>query len=110
MKKFILSILLLSIFPMLISCGGVSAESNEVTFLATVKSVSDKIEVEADEGQNEFGVYLIVTTSQTKYYDKDGNKVIKLNLTEGTRIKVTYNGQVARSYPPQVAAQKIQLI
>lgn len=110
MKKFILSILLLSIFPMLISCGGVSAESNEVTFLATVKSVSDKIEVEADEGQNEFGTYLIVTTSQTKYYDKDGNKVIKLNLTEGTRIKVTYNGQVARSYPPQVAAQKIQLI
>ena len=110
MKKIILSILLLSIFPMLIFCGSVSAESNEVTFLATVKSVSDKIEVEADEGQNEFGVYLIVTTSQTKYYDKDGNKASKLNLAEGTRIKITYNGQVARSYPPQVAAQKIQLI
>ena len=110
MKKFMLSILLLSIFPMLISCGSVSAESNEATFLATVKSVSDKIEVEADEGQNEFGVYLIVTTSQTKYYDKDGNKVPKLSLVEGTRIKITYNGQVARSYPPQVAAQKIQLI
>ncbi len=110
MKKIMLSILLLSIFPMLISCGSVSAESNEVTFLATVKSVSDKIEVEADEGQNEFGTYLIVTTSQTKYYDKDGNKASKLNLAEGTRIKITYNGQVARSYPPQVAAQKIQLI
>ena len=82
MKKFILSILLLSIFPMLISCGGVSAESNEVTFLATVKSVSDKIEVEADEGQNEFGVYLIVTTSQTKYYDKNGNKVNKWTAGE----------------------------
>ena len=110
MKKFMLSILLLSIFPMLISCGSVSAESNEITFLATVKSVSDKIEVEADEGQNEFGTYLIVTTSQTKYYDKDGNKASKLSLVEGTRIKITYNGQVARSYPPQVAAQKIQLI
>ena len=110
MKKFMLSILLLSIFPMLISCGSVSAESTEFSFLATVKSVSDNIEVEADEGQNEFGVYLIVTTSQTKYYDKDGNKASKLNLAEGTRIKITYNGQVARSYPPQVAAQKIQLI
>ena len=49
MKKFMLSILLLSIFPMLISCGGVSAESNEVTFSATVKSVSDKIEVDGKE-------------------------------------------------------------
>ena len=110
MKKIILSILLLSIFPMLISCGSVSSASKEVTFLATVKSVSDKIEVEADEEQNEFGTYLIVTGYETKYYDKDGNNVQKLNLSEGVRIKITYNGQVARSYPPQVFAQKIQLI
>ncbi len=110
MKKIILSILLLSLFPMLLSCGSVGAQGEEITFLATVKSVDDRIEVEADEGQNEFGTYLIVTTNQTKYYDKDGNSVTKLSLTEGDRIKVTYNGQVARSYPPQVAARKIQLI
>ena len=110
MRKITLSILLLLLFPLLVSCGGVSAEGEEITFLATVKSVDDKIEVEADEGQNEFGTYLIVTGSQTKYYDKDGNKVIKLNLTEGTRIKVTYNGQVAKSFPPQIAALKIEII
>ena len=110
MKKFILGILLLSLFPMLVSCGSVSAQGEEFSFTATVKSVNDRIEVEADEGQNEFGTYLIVTGSETKYYDKDGKNLLKLNLTEGAKIKVTYNGQVAKSFPPQVAAQKIQLI
>ena len=110
MKKIIIAILLLSLFPALLSCGTVNAEGKEHIFLATVTSTEERIEVEPDEGQNEVGTYVIVTTNGTKYYDKDGNKVQNLHLAEGTRIKVTYNGQVARSYPPQVTAVKIELI
>ena len=110
MKKIIIAILLLSLFPALVSCSTVNAEGKEHTFLATVTSTEERIEVEPDEGQNEVGTYVIVTTNGTKYYDKDGNNVQNLNLAEGTRIKVTYNGQVAKSFPPQVSAQKIQLI
>ena len=110
MKKIIIAILLLSLFPALVSCGRVSAQDGEYSFTATVKSVEDKIEVEVDKDQAEVGTYLIVTTNATKYYDKDGNEIQNIHLEDGTRIKVTYNGQVAKSFPPQVTAVKIELI
>ena len=61
------------------------------------------------EDENVFGEYSVNIGATTKYYDKEGKEIAKEDLKEGDKITVSYNGQVARSLPPQVFAQAIKL-
>lgn len=43
-------------------------------------------------------------------YDKDGNLVDEDIFKPGDRVKITYNGIIAESYPAQISAKKIEII
>lgn len=87
----------------------VSGES-DVTIIASITAINDKIEVEVEKSNNGIvGTYHVNIGSGTVYLDRDGNSISLSSLKVGDKIEITYAGQVMLSYPPQISAKKIQL-
>ena len=84
--------------------------NNTFILKATVISVNEKIEVDVIESDYAFGTYLVITSNETEFLDKNGNKITKNDLSNGMVIEITYGGQVMMSLPPQIAARKIKVI
>ena len=87
------------------------ANTSEFVLKAIVKKVtSEHIEVEVIESDYAFGVYWILTSSQTKYYNENRSLVARSNIKVGDTVEISYSGQTMLSYPPQIVAYTICLI
>ncbi|MBQ7761329.1 MAG: hypothetical protein IJ400_04665 [Clostridia bacterium] len=103
MKKLLLSILLFSLFPTVISCSSTSSQDYTITGTVT--------EVNANR--------LIIKSNEIDYqinFDKANTKITKNKsptspdqIKIGSTITVTHNGQMTRSLPPQVFALSITI-
>lgn len=114
MKRNIWTICLVAVLALsLFSCQYNETENdymNSVKMTATIVSIGEKIEVEVIENENGMtGIFWVHFSSDTIFLDENGSKISLLSLGVGNEIIITYSGQVMMSYPPQIAAQKIQL-
>ena len=112
MRKFILMIIFLIIVPHIGGCNNMKEEEeiNLFTLKGIVKNVDEKIEVEVIESDYAFGIYWVITFEETKFINNKGVAITKEDLENEDVIKITYNGQVMMSYPPQIVAYEIELI
>ena len=79
-----------------------------VKMTATVKGIGDKIEVEVVEGEyGASGIYWVNYSEETVFADSENLRVSISDLKVGDTVEITYGGQVAMSYPPQIFASKI---
>ena len=115
MKKIGLLALLL-ILPMLFACGEVEKEESEEMLTdgfkmeAEVTALDEKIEVEVIKSEYASGTFLIITSDNTSFFDKNGAKISKADLKVGDTVEIVYNGQMMMSLPPQVVALQIKKI
>ena len=125
MKKNIFLLILLMTAILLFGCkaddGGADKTApendpldtgDEFVLKATVKSSGEvgRIEVEVIESDYAFGIYWVLTNSDTEICDSDGERISSSDIKAGDTVKITYGGQVMMSYPPQIVASKIQRI
>lgn len=109
MKKFIIILLAFSIMPMILACGK-NNEENGVNMTATILEIEQGYILVEAEDENTFGEYRVnIDDSITKYYDAQNNEITKDALNVGDRVVISYNGQVARSLPPQIFGLEIKL-
>lgn len=104
--KILKSALLLAISGMLFSCSHGSRPGDSVAMTATVTALGERLEVEVTESEYTFGTFWVITTD-TLFYDKEGNQITKDDIKVGDSVKILYSGQVMLSYPPQIVAAKI---
>ena len=77
---------------------------------AIVKKVEiDRIEVEVIESNYAFGIYWILTSDSTKYYNENNSVIMRSNIKVGDTVEISYSGQTMLSYPPQVVAYSISI-
>ena len=112
MKKIILIVSVVLILALLVSCYIIEEEQNMegAKMTAVIKNIEDKIEVEVIEGDyNVSGIYWVNISSDTVFTDENNARLSLSDLKVGDIIEITYSGQVALSYPPQIYAKKIQI-
>ena len=81
-----------------------------VKMTAIVKGIGDKIEVEVIEGgYGAEGIYWVNYSSETVFVDENDVIISISDLKIGDTVEITYGGQVAMSYPPQISAKRIQI-
>lgn len=90
--------------------GGENPDGVDFVIKATVKALGEKIEVDVFEGEYASGIYWVITSEQTEFIDKSGNKITKDDINVGDTVEIVYNGQVMMSYPAQIAARKITVL
>ena len=91
--------------------GGEQGNRESVKMTATVKNISDKIEVEVIEGEyGASGIYWVITYDETAFAGKDGEKITRADLKVGDTVEILYGGQVMMSYPPQIVAGRITVL
>ena len=108
MKKLFKRIMLLTTALLLTSC----SQSNEnaqptVVMTAVIDNIADRIEVTVLESEYTFGVHLVITSSETEFVGKNGEKISREDLSVGDTVEIVYGGQVMMSLPPQIVARKI---
>lgn len=111
--KIIMLIFMLFLIPLGTSCNNSNIEDVDTMYfemMGIVKNVGERIEIEVIESNYAFGIYWIITSDETKYYNNSYEEISKDDLFIGDKIIITYSGQVMMSYPPQVVAYKIKLI
>ena len=108
LKKIIIGALSLML---LAGCSENEAPS-EYKFRAVVNEIGEGelLVTVSDEDGLHFGEYRVLVSTRTVYYLSDGVKGNIGSVEHGDVIEVTYNGQVMRSFPPQVAALKIAIL
>jgi hypothetical protein len=115
MKKLGLLALFL-ILPMLFACGETEKGENEepmsdgFKMTALVTALGEKIEVNVTESEYATGPFWIITSSNTAFLDKNGEKISKSDIKVGDAVEIVYNGQMMMSLPPQVVAREIRKI
>lgn len=77
---------------------------------AVVNTVTDGLEVEVIESDYAFGVYWVHVSENTKIENNKGEAINLSDIQAGDTVEVTYNGQTALSYPPQIVALKVTLL
>jgi len=107
MKKFTFFIIIIfSFFNM--ACG--NELGDDFQMVVKVLNIGEKIEVEVFESENDAsGIYWVITSDETEYFNQNGEKLSKENIEIGDTIEIFYGGQVMMSYPPQIVAKKIVL-
>ena len=81
-----------------------------VKMTAIVKNIGDKIEVEVIEGEyGVSGIFWVNYSDETVFADANNTVISLSDLDIGDVVEITYGGQVAMSYPPQISAKIIQI-
>ena len=112
MKRISLIAYVLLVVALLVSCYITEEEKNMegVKMTAVIKNIGDKIEVEVIEGEYEVsGIYWVNFSSDTVFTNADDVRLSISDLKVGDVVEITYGGQVAMSYPPQISAKIIQI-
>ena len=74
---------------------------------ARIEAMGEKIEVMVTESEYTWGTHLVITSFDTQYIGKSGDKITRDKLSVGQTVEIIYSGQVMLSYPPQIVAQRI---
>ena len=77
---------------------------------ATVTALGEELLVEVISGEYAEGPFWIVLSSLTRITDKNGAMTTREAIAVGDTLRITYNGQMMMSYPPKVAARKIEIL
>ena len=90
------------------------AEQNQAQEKFVLKAIikkieNDRFEVEVIESDYAFGVYWILTSDSTKYYNENNSVIMRSNIKVGDTVEIDYSGQTMLSYPPQVVAYSIRI-
>ncbi len=109
MKRFMSLLTLILTVGFLVSCSPEqpTVPLGDVTMVARITAIGEKIEVDVTESDNFTGPFFIITGDTTQYFNSDGDSITRADLSVGDTVEIKYNGQVMLSYPPQVAALKI---
>jgi len=108
MKKILLITLAVLSALILISCTTKNDNMEEFTLKGIIKNVTnDRVEIEVIESDYAFGIYWVLTSNNTDYFDTDGGKITRGDLKENDTVQVSYSGQTMMSYPPQIVAYSI---
>ena len=111
MKKLFKKLMLLTSVFLLTSCSVPSeGTAPSVTMTAVIDNISDRIEVTVLESEYTFGVHWVITSSDTEFIGKNGEKITRDDLSVGDKVEIAYSGQVMMSYPPQIVGRKITVI
>lgn len=81
---------------------GCTTTQSSYSFIGSVKTVKGNSATLITDDLKSFGDNIEVVVSLDKLYSKD--------ITEGTKIKITFNGNIQETYPLHVYAQSIQII
>lgn len=98
------------ILILIFSCFSMACAKNlgeDFKMVAKILNISDKIEVEVIESDVADGIYWVIVSDKTKYFDLEEKKIFKEDLKAGDIIEIYFGGQVMMSYPPQIVAGKI---
>ena len=79
----------------------------KVTMTARIEAIGEKIEVMVTESEYTWGTHLVITSDQTQYIGKGGERITRDKLSVGQTVEIIYSGQVMLSYPPQIVAHRI---
>ena len=118
MKRIIALLVLIMIFAAsATSCSTANAagvegnqdipQTDRFTLTGVVKAVSHRVEIEVIDSDYAFGIYWVLVSADTQLVGADGNSILLSDIHEGDIVEVVYGGQVAMSYPPQIAAIRI---
>lgn len=83
----------------------------EYTFTAKVLETEGGLMISPDEETNEIksSDKIVVHTTNTKFFDKNGKEITIDKLQVGDPISVVYGGEIMESYPAQIGAVSITL-
>lgn len=92
------------------SKGGEVNNVNEFILKARVVGKNDThLEIEVIESDYAFGTYWVIVPSSTPISNAQGEALSLNDLSAGTVVEITYNGQTMMSYPPQIVALSINV-
>ena len=92
------------------SKGGEVNNVNEFILKARVVGKNDThLEIEVIESDYAFGVYWVIVPSSTPILSAQKEVISLDELSAGTVVEITYNGQTMMSYPPQIVALSINV-
>ena len=116
LSKTLLGLVLL-ITLSLVACQGQETspgESEAVVLEATVLEVigQGQLLVEPVEGSPELGSAdrIVAHTNEAVVYDAAGEETTIEEYAVGSRVKITYDGSIAESYPAQIWAEKVEAV
>ena len=113
MKKLIKALLLILTMSFCVSCApqnGGADESPRIKLTATIEQIFDRIEVNVIESEYTSGILWVITSADTVFIGKDGERITRDDLAVGDTLEITYGGQVMMSYPAQIVAREIRVI
>lgn len=119
MKKLICLFLILSLVSFCLSgcdepastdAGADASNDAPFVFKGTVVDAGEPLGVEMEETQFTSGLYHVITSDSTLYFDKNGSPLSREAVKVGCVIEITFGGQVMMSYPPKIAAQSIKVL
>ena len=108
MKRTLGILIIMICLSTLYSCNDGGGEPN-FEMKATVTDLGEKLEVDVTEAEYAEGIYWIIISESTEITNPKGEKISRDEIAIGDKVIITYNGQVMMSYPPQVAAIKIEI-
>lgn len=79
-------------------------------FKGVVVEAGNLLSVEMEETAYAFGLYHVITSEETLYFDKNGSPVSREAVKVGSVIEISFSGQVMMSYPPKIAAKSIKIL
>ena len=92
------------------SKGGEVNNVNEFILKAKVVGKNDThLEIEVIESDYAFGIYWVIVPSSTPILSAQKEVISLDDLSAGTVVEITYNGQTMMSYPPQIVALSINV-
>ena len=109
MKRLIIILVICIVTPFL-NNGRIEEVNQKFYMTAVIQEIDEKIQVDVISGEYAYGVYLVITGDETKYYGENKLSIERSSLKVGDTIKIVYGGQVMMSYPPQIVAREIYVI
>ena len=88
-----------------------TAETPLVEFTAEVMEANDALLVTPNSDSNEYksSDKIAVNVRNAKIIDKAGEAISISDIMAGDRVKISYNGVIAESYPAQITATSLQV-
>ena len=80
--------------------------------MATVLENTGALIVEPQESTDEYksSDKIVVHTNNAIVLNSEGLKIMPSDIVAGQTVQITYNGQIAESYPAQIWADKITIV
>ena len=110
MKRLISCLFIILFTVSFISCTEEEKMKEGFYMTATVRNVTDRIEVDVIESEYADGIYWVIVGSDTVIYDTDSKIKEMSDIKVGDTVRILYSGQVMMSYPPQIVALEICII